>query len=318
MKFNLIILLSLIFIQSGYAQINHDENIYTIRKKDSLISIAKSYKKKHGSIFINLQSYIDEIKKWNKHIQNWSSLKSGQRIYLSYPQKVHYPFSLITPLESLNTYESQSYSFLSLAYTASFGSFVETATNGSKIKSQQNSPYTLGVSGGYGFPNSLYSINGSIYSSKLNASTVSGSTTSNNNDVTVPNELGANIYLQRSLNESSSMYTGIDYESFSTFNINDLINNASTQLSAQDNTITWATIGYQYLSSGLRPFLFKGSLSTSVTSSSNYKGQKGILFLNKKVSKNWGVHSFIKYHQLSDKTDLAVMRIGLGINFKIF
>ena len=218
-----------------------------------------------------------------------------------------------------------SFSF-SLFYTFSFGDFTEKVGEAS-AESSQNSPYTFGLSLNYRFNNSL-SYSGSAYFSKLNSVLPSGvGDSSKDNAITIPWEYGLTSYLEFSgINFFLKPYLGLDFESFSTFNTDELKEDSNISVSVRTHQFLYGTIGlFSYTKIFSRPGIFKASFSKNFTSSSSrdstvsnklFNGQKFILFFGTNVWGNWGVSALYKRHMMTGPTDLTISRFGFGVSYR--
>ncbi len=200
-------------------------------------------------------------------------------------------------------------------YALSQGTFnEEVPSQDIKATNDQNSPFTLGL----GFHlklGELYWLSGSYYSSHLTGTAEN----SLGETVDIPTEVGMNLYYNWPAEfPGLSFYTGLDKESFSTFNIDELQGGAD--LEVRNHDITFATVGLaHYFLFYEKVFLFKGSVSQSITSESTssltpYSGTKFITYLNYIHSKDYTFFTFWKNHNLSGSTDVSINRIGLGIS----
>ncbi len=226
-------------------------------------------------------------------------------------------------LSELN-YEFAKKSFsLSVFYAISTGSFKESTESGSyTIKYRQTSPLTIGLFAAYREPGKMDNyFSGSAYLSRLN-----GVTGNFSNVVRVDPEVGINLYYNF-LDENYFVYPyiGLDYESFSSFNIDQI--DIGEIPASYKHQITFITAGVsKILTFGTRSFLTKVSLSRSILSSNNgtynnkedFGGYKYILYLSYLMNKNWNANIFYKQHLLSGPSDLEITRIGLGIGYRFF
>ena len=209
---------------------------------------------------------------------------------------------------------------LSLFYTLSRGSFEESiqGTNISTV-STQDSPITLGLAASKVL-NENWGYNGSVYGSKLD-----GGVSELDEEVSIPWELGVTSYLSyRTPELPFSVYTGLDYERFSTYNTTELVEGAS--LDTIQHNVAFATFG---VSKGFRflgkSFFAKASYSRTIASTVSremngdtrtMEGSKYILYLNMLANKNWFYSLFYKQHDFSGATDLLVSRVGVGFGYR--
>lgn len=212
----------------------------------------------------------------------------------------------------------------SLFYMASFGSFEQNSNTLPSVKYQQNSFLSFGAAFSYIPKSSLWSYSSSVYLSTLKA------TGSNLNDekISVPNEIGLNVYAERTLpSYGFTAYGGLDYETFSTFNLEGISNDE--KIYVDSNKVYYLTLGMSKVVSIVNhPYFFKFALSKSLVSnySSDYvqsagskiTGYRAMFYLNTKISENFFVHTLIKYHSMTSSFDLKVMRIGVGVGYSFF
>lgn len=328
-------------------KVQNRENLETIGKK-----FLPKYKVKYGE---RIEEYKTDLKIWNKHIRDWNNIAEGSRIYIENPYPVFVSDSGYAPnlmpsadserelrqyrvaeffeeatstskLADGSTVEVPKKFFLGGFYTASSGAFKETISDGrGEITFKQKSPYSIGLGGGYLFGDITHSLNGSFYWSSLQASNLNGDAVSNTNSITVPAEVGYNLYYQYFLkNLDFGLYGGIDREKFTTFNTLELLDGAS--LATVENNITYGTIGISktfYL--GEQKFLSKTSFAKSLASDSSsaganaqFEGSRLLLFLSMRGAYNLSYHLLYKRHQLKGPTELTIDRIGIGFGYQFY
>lgn len=316
-------------------------NIYLARPYDSVERIAKQFlpghKREYGD---HVEEYINDLKYWNPHVKNWASIPKNTEIYIDYPYPP-YPAPelsirnensdaelITTELEEKHGANDFSANRLKLfsTITASQGNFQDTLISGaSEIKSQQNSPITLGAAASYSLDSEGGMLNASIYSSFFKASNISGNTDLATNSVTVPNEWGINLYRQYRISSfDTAFYFGVDYEKFSSFNTIDYIQ-AAAELAINSNTILLATAGFgQTFSLDNFSLLTKISASKVFSSSSSagdsnkYLGERYLFFASLHGASKFSYNFLYKKHMLRGPTQLNVNRIGVGISYEIF
>lgn len=342
---NLLCFATALMLMVGHTlAIDFSYETYKIRDRETLDDIAnklvKNYPAKYNG---RVEDYKSDLKIWNKHISDWNQLIEGTKIYIENPFPVFvggsdYAPSLGTTNEEttyLSSYrvtdffeESKTERRLNLNafYMASAGSFVETVPNEEgQITSKQNSPYSIGVGGGYVFGDMTHSLSGSVYWSSLRASDLSGDVVSSSNTLEVPEEIGYNLYYQYLVkNWGLGFYGGVDKEKFSTFNTRDIL--VGQELAIVSNDLTYATLGMAktfYL--GDYKFLSRASFATSVASTSTstrgdaqFEGNRMLLFLSMRGSYNLSYHLLYKRHQLTGPTNLTIDRVGIGIGYQFY
>lgn len=211
------------------------------------------------------------------------------------------------------------YSFF---YMASYGRFIQDDPSSINVTFLQNSPVSLGVSASFYPKDRPYNFSGSLYYSYLLTALIEQS----NDEVKVDPEIGGNLYFSYRLNYPSiSLYSGLDFEKFNTFNIENLKEN--NLVTFDTNKVTYLTIG---MSKSLTLFgkkLFtKLSYSHSILSSrsSSYNnsnenvemnGSKVLFYLFKNIGNNFFAHSLVKYHWMSGASDISALRVGVGFGY---
>ncbi len=314
-------LILLLLSNTSFAEVFYKTK-YTIKENDTFTSILKKYVKEKS--IINAKSpMIHKTRSANPHIKSWAKLKPGKKIILFISKK----FLDITKIKSTKKknkiLKMKVSGFHSSAfYMASVGSFNQkNDLKGVNIDFTQNSFLSLGYTGLYYPKRKTYSFSSSIYFSTLNASQ-----SNLNQEVSISPEVGINAYVDYSFN-SFSLFTGIDFEKFSTFNT-DVLSDKSL-LKPVESQITYLTIGMNKLFKIWTKKIFtklsiSKSLSTSTDFSSyetppsqGYDGFRVMLYLNYKFKKKWFVHSLIKFHAMDGPDSLSVIRAGLGFGYII-
>jgi hypothetical protein len=170
-------------------------------------------------------------------------------------------------------------------------------------------------------------ISSSFYWSSLKPSSLNGANVnSTQTELTLKAEYGFNLYYQQLLPTSEiSVYGGVDYEQFSTFNTPEYIN--GDELAFNQNKIIYATagLGKTFFINDQR-LLLKASLSQSVNSKSSstqpeaqFTGKRFLLYTSYKGVSRFTYHLLFKRHMLEGgPTKLTVNRFGIGIGFVIF
>ena len=214
----------------------------------------------------------------------------------------------------------------SLFYAFSFGNFTEKV-GGASLESSQNSPITLGVSA-FQKISKDFSFSGSIYVSKLLSGVSNTPEFSREADnVTIPLEYGLTSYIEyRELYMDIKPYAGIDIESFSTFNLDELKDDPNRKLDVRTHRFFYTTIGALTLTKIFkRPTLIKASLSATILSGSSrqslvsdedFTGMKFMFFFATKIKNRWGASFLYKQHVLDGPTELTVSRSAVGISYR--
>lgn len=256
------------------------------------------------------KKYIKQILKDNPRVNDPKKIPMGEKLYLSFPAKFKIKKQKRVVKKELFEYglaKRSSWAFTGF-YTFSFGTYDQKFSGGS-AESKQNSPFTLGVGASYNY-SKKYSFSTSVYMSYLTGS----SNASRNADISVPPELGLTAYANFKTKSSITPYFGADFESLSSFNIDELA--SGKELDTVDHKIIYATAGCSVLLRISNKIYFaKLSISQSLASDNDLKGQKAILFASIPLYKRWSGHGFIKKHMLSGNTDVDINRIGFGIGY---
>lgn len=338
-SFRLIFLLGLLIVCSIpdlFARSTELPAIYMIKHKESLEDIAVKLlpknKIKYGK---RIEDLKEDLKDWNPHITNWNEIPLDSNIYIENPYPVFISFPYAEKLQAGKNYtlvntdaesplDNKNFTVFA-AYTASAGTFQEnlTAVSGT-IQSTQNSTFSLGLGTTIFLDKTNKMLSASVYWSSLQASTLSGTDISSGEIKGVP-EYGFNIYYSQLTSLSDiSLYGGIDFERFSTFNTTDFINGA--ELAYYQNKITFATFGAgKTFHMGGMKIQTKTSIAQTViseTSSLNsidkFSGQRFLFFTSLKGDSRFTYHFLYKRHMLEGPTKLTINRIGFGLGLVLF
>ncbi len=321
---------------SLFAEAAPPTSVYMIKGKESLDSVANKllprYKTKYGK---RIEDFKKDLMEWNSHITNWNEIPLYSNIYVEYPYPVYISHPWAQKLEADKNYNvvnsdaetpngANNYTVYAM-YTASAGNFQEQlTTQEGSIKSTQNSPLSLGVGTTFFLDKTNRMISSSVYWSSLRASKLTGTGVDSSQLETKP-EVGLNLYYQQLTPWASvSLYGGVDYEQFSTFNTTDFIE--GQPLALNQNKLIYGTVGAgKTFFIGDNKILIKGSLAQSLsskTTSTNpidkFDGQRLLLFASYKGESRFTFHLIYKRHMLEGPTKLTINRIGAGIGFVIF
>jgi len=194
-------------------------------------------------------------------------------------------------------------------YTVSRGLFEEESTSGSdNISFEQNSPLTLGLFANYRPHKKTHAYQGSIYISKLMSKT-----SSSNQEISPPLEIGGNVYFEKYF-DRISFYGGFDYERFSSFNATEITGTGNVSLKSQQAAFYTAGMGFFF-----RPFLIKASISKTMLGLGDFTGLKQIFYLGYFTKSKWQYHFLAKAHQLeSSNNKLNIVRYGVGVGYSFF
>ncbi len=321
--YQVLFLVSLLFSAHAFADKVNYEVRYS-RQNDNLDAVAKRYlpvvQVKYGN---RIEDYKKDLIQWNPTIKDWDHLKKLTPIYIDYPYLVFVPVTQAPALSSAdeNVEQEESHFHMGIFYTASVGNFSQD-NDQQVVKTTQNSPISLGTFAGYNLKDRTHYILGSGYWSKLTAGKIEGNVDNVNAKISIPDEIGFNVYYQYVFYPYLiNVYTGVDYEHFATFDINQLTGKGT--LIAQKNSLVYATVGigrnFELGSYVLgTKFSFATSLKSTTSSSVSsdaYTGSRALAYLSLKGEGNFGYHILFKHHDLSGPNKLKINRIGAGIDF---
>ncbi len=303
---------------------------YIVGAKDSYASILKKFVRIDA--VINKHSpMIIKTKQENPHIASWEKLKVGAHIKLfinaEFLDKMKLELYKHELREKKKKREAEilkkrkSFS-ASVFYMASSGMFNQSNEKFLKIDFAQYSFITLGGAFLYFPKNKKYHFSSSIYISKLGTNT----NNLNNDTISITPELGINGYFSyRFPKLSYSIYGGLDLETFSTFNLESI--QMTQDFKMNESKVIYLTLGIDRTFNFFTHALYvKASLSKNITSSYTsgseiydpgiaYSGFKLMLYINKKINKQYFWHFLYKYHSMSGPDNLLVNRIGVGIGY---
>lgn len=295
-----------------------------ILKNDNLDKIAlrnlEKVQLKYGK---DHQTYAHDIKKWNPLITDWSHPLANQLIYVDYPYNPFVQGSTYTEsLERLADSDDEDKVSLAAFFASSVGNYKETI-DGQSLSSSQNFPATVGLSiSATNSEERKHILDSSIYwAQSTNGSISSGGNTSNN-DLSIPFEVGFNLYYQRYfINSRTGFYTGYDYEKLNTFNTEDLAIGGTVQNVI--NKLHYATLG---MNQGFSMFdvknnfkiSFSKSLSSSSTTRTKLSGYKYIFYYTLIPKGRFTFSAFYKHHHFTGSKKLDIDRFGLSIGLIVF
>lgn len=127
-------------------------------------------------------------------------------------------------------------------------------------------------------------------------------------------------YLQKKFSSFfSNIYGGVDFERFSTFNLEEIIDGSETTIAIKTNQILYVTGGIGLKFSIFSPINIKVSMSKGVVATGKFNGTKFLFYMNQKLGKKFWYHIIYKQHVLSGgKSDLTVGRLGVGLGMSLF
>lgn len=313
----LVLIFSLInFINFNHAisdtkKIHISNTIHTIKWKNRTLREISSKYFNPASKYNSIDEYEEDIKTWNKHISDWSTLKTGTQIYISYPYS---PFLSFQYAQALNKNSNAIYSVF-VNYDMEYGTTLEkNPANEVEIKTSDRTPYSLGMK----FTRTKTAKNS--WNLHVNYSKdVSPKNKQTGEKVSMPFQLESGLHYSHFLN-SLIPYAGIDYYTFSTFNTGMVF--VGNDLEIYGHEIVFATVG---ILKSFHHFSIKGDFSMAIFSSSDKKigqkkfmGQRANFVFKYKFSKIFVPSIFFKYISLDGATSYTKTKFGLGINIKIF
>lgn len=339
-----IFVLILLWMISAASAAEKKYNIYVTQQHDTIENIAKRLLPSHQTEYGNhIEEYINDLKFWNPHVKNWKIIPEYTQIYVDYPYPpypapelsiAHSPTPLTEEIEAESVEEFQTDSTttspgagkLFLMLTLSQGTFDEKLpADAGGLKTQQNSPLTLGFGGNYLFSGQKDMLVTSAYLSLLRQSEVSDGRNSTTPTIKVPNEIGINTYLQHFMKEFDfSIYEGLDYEKFSSFNTTEYVQQG-TDLAVNTNSIILGTVGlaksFTFLEQKILTKISVAKILNSTSSAgaaNSFSGQRFLFFASLKGAANFSYNFLYKRHILKGPTNLTVDRIGIGLSYDLF
>lgn len=297
---------------------------YISKDGDSINSIILPFFKP-GIPPSNLDESLAQTTKNNPEIKNWDQLTAGQKIKI-------YLDPSIADLKKYHAYyengrELNAHHFVVFSMP-SIGYFSQSNNSGYSLTYKQISLLSLGCGYLYAPPKNSLNLSSSFYYSTISATTnnVSNASNGGSSSVQIPGEYGGNIYaIFKQKLEKFSFYSGIDIENFSSFNIENILN--QDNIIIDTNTLIYLTGGLNFNPVAIDNLEFKFSLSKSILS--NYSstlttsqkitlsGIKTLLFINYKLNPKWSINSMFKAHYFSGDNDLSINRFGMGITYTI-
>lgn len=286
---------------------------------------------------VNKKDFIDTILTYNPQILDPNKIKVGTRIYLEVP----YETKLVQFVKRKKRQSSKERSLantsvskiknrndknthlkitnLSSFVTSSVGFHNETLESGGSV-TNQNIPLTLGVAASVQL-GSGDSIDSTFYISSVETAREKDGS----KQTSIPLEYGATSYYKFEKRYFYiKPYTGIDLETFSIFNSDELA--LGEEFSTREHTFLYATLGVESAISffkqefqyrlGLSQSVYSASSRKSLASSKEFSGQKISAFVETKLLKNTSVHFSFKNHIMGGPSDLNISRYGVGLSYK--
>jgi hypothetical protein len=299
---------------------------YTIQDGDTLETIFRKFLQDGRSLKKDGEFYRLNRER-NAQITDWEDLDEGDELDVYLPVlyidkkkfKDYVEYKKILANEKRLKKIADSRWSRSLFYMASFGRFNQQE-GAIDIKFQQNSPFTLGYATSLKLsPEWRWSA--SAYLSYL----LPADSILSTEQVEIRPEIGLNTYLHKNMGKYS-LYGGIDFERFTTFDVATLAQSATVV--RDELRIFFATVGIdKFLRNNRQGLLLRASLSAALsTSQQSYEGLprdrsfggfKILLYANAPINEKWFIHFLCKQHIMSGAGDLSVNRIGVGFGYKL-
>lgn len=82
------------FNLESYEDKKIEKYIITLNETSDLNKVAEKYypQFKKSYYYMSVNDYKERLLKWNRHIQNWKSLRTGQRLFVFSPYSAHLGF----------------------------------------------------------------------------------------------------------------------------------------------------------------------------------------------------------------------------------
>lgn len=313
---------------------------YRVEEGETFSLILKKFVK-DASIINSKTPLVKKIVKNNPQVKSWDNIPAGTilDLYLdeAFIDKTKYETFDLKRQKKITEEKEKVARFAgypmglkgSIFFMSSMGIFNQSSSKIADINFKQNSPATIGTSFTYYPKEKLYSFAFSGYFSYLLASANNLTT----NKITIPGEVGVTGYGEyRWEKKSITVYSGMDYESFSTFSLRGIQNEEKVYVDGVKSL--YFTFGAAKAFSVFQKQIFaKLSLSKSIMANaednaphlagesstiSKYDGYKMMFYLNYKFSDKMYAHTMIKYHTMTGPSDLSTLRIGVGFGYILF
>ena len=333
--FLLLLVMSYTAIAQDEVKLTYMNFLSRVEKGDNYASILRMYLKDDAVVDKNAPLVVKTMSQ-NPQVTDWAELVPGTLISLYITEDVMDTEKYISKQMALNTKMEEVKKIIlnkiapphglkgSIFYMASSGNFSQVQGKTS-IEYKQNSFGTLGIQLNYFPKNSLFSISSSAYVSAFSDAKAALEPF----EVKIPPELGINLYGDFLWKKPRiSFYGGIDYEKFSAFNIDGIVDEQKIYLDKV--SAIYLTAGASHALKILeKPLFFKVSISQSVNSShisdyskatnlDPYSGSKLLFYLNYKFTDKFFLHTLLKVHTMSGPSDLSSTRLGVGVGYILF
>lgn len=309
---------------------------YKVKPNEDFAEILKNFTKDSAIINRNAPT-VEKIIANNKQITDWSSLEAGQEFDL-YVEEESFDYSKFSvymkdsteALDQIAQSKSFSERFLPQGYKAyayamvSLGNLSQTQSDVAEVKFKQTSPLTIGFNNAYFFKHSKWAVHGGAFYSAMKASLEN----LNNSKVDVPAEYGVNAYGEyRADKLGLSFFSGLEYENFHSFNLNELAMNQ--RVLVDDSNFVYLAVGVSkyfkiYDHDFIARLMFAKSIVSSYSTESTlgtvkeFDANKFMLYLNYKMSERLFFNSIIKYQTLSGESEMDSLRLGIGVGYAFF
>jgi hypothetical protein len=211
-------------------------------------------------------------------------------------------------------------------YLATKGKFSQESSSQSNFEQSIESLLSLGLTASFFPKNKKYAFSTSFNYSHIGDVNVDST---RQDSVDIPGEVDFNLYGHyRFSKKNFTLFSGLDYDSFSTFNQGALLSLGN--IIVDENKTLYLSLGATKL---LKLFgqkihtriSFAKSISSSTTlgqgaidSGSSYDGYKSLLYLNYKFKNNLFLHGLFKYHKMTGPDNLDSWKTGLGLGYLIY
>lgn len=312
-------------------------SIQYIDDEVSVVEMAKTLKEEKSNLYyLELADIVKNLKRWNRHVKTFTNLK-GEYIYtespadpyLSYeyiPQlplnqreperrlaSIFVPETIMIEENNLDYTELSQRRYTFFAHVTVSQGFFNEQVNESVLENQQNSPLTVGTGAHVRFSDQ-WAVASSVYFSKLNASIVDTAEL-DQSELVVNDEIGGNLYLEYKLADASySFYGGLDYEQFTTLNLDEIISGNSNKINTNKEKMGFATVGVSFFKKLFLPSTIKLSASPVVHSNTGFGGYKYMFYINQRITDNTWYHFLLKHHELEQESrSVSITRYGFGV-----
>lgn len=304
---------------------------YTVRDGEDFPSILKKFVKP-TAIITKSSPTIVKTTESNPRVGDWRNLEQGSVIALYINQEdfdlEQFESYVLANKESFNPVmrerRVQNDYKTSVYYMASYGSFTQEKEGIANIDYYQNSPITLGLESAYQIKDTQYAVSGNVFYSKMKASIEN----IENKKVDIPSEYGVNVYMNYAMEKPEiTLFAGLDYENFYSFNMNELKVNRSVSL--DETKAAYLTLGVKkYFKVYDRELTARASLSKTISTTStsdspiaealDYDGMKINVNLDYQFTDRFYFKTQFKYHSIEGSSNLNSVKFGFGVGYVLF